>query len=150
MTNETLIGSAHAQVPLEFQEVDELVAQYLALERSMEAFQDKMGRIEHALVSRMREKGATRLPHDTQNIELKYKVTYDQGHLEDLKCVIPEAELDEFYSPAYQETVERPARWNMRLKKRILSYGDKAKMIVARATITAPASLSIKPKETNQ
>ena len=116
----------------------------------MEQLQDTreiLGRVEQEIWRRMEERQATAIPDRTWTCEAKTRNTYPAMSLTPLKEVFDTTDLADCYTPAHQEVVDVPEKWDVRkvvpLARR---YGAQALAIVERAKITERSGLKFDRK----
>lgn len=130
---------------------DMLLHTYAARLANIEQLQAKNGRIEQELMRRMSERQARSIPSEEFICELTVKDTYDQTSYGPLKEIFNEVDLETCYTPAHEETVQVPDRWQtVRVKALARRYGAEAQEVVDRARIPGAPSLSFKTREPAQ
>ena len=125
----------------------ELLETYAETVKWLQETKDYLGRLEQEIWRRMEERQATAIPDRTWTCEAKTRNTYPAMSLAPLKEVFDTTDLADCYTPAHQEVVDVPEKWDVRqvvpLARR---YGAQALAIVERAKVTERAGLQFHRK----
>ena len=125
-----------------------LLSAYAAHLNNIRLSQAESGHIQQELIRRMSERQATSIPSESFICELTVKDTYDQVSFGPLKEILKEVDLATCYTPAHEETVQVPDRWQtVRVKALARRYGAEAQEVVDRARIPGAPSLSFKTRQ---
>jgi hypothetical protein len=109
--------------------------------------QRERGEKEMELTRRLQERGATRLDHPTLEVQLVTpSPTYDWNTLRRLAAVVPPEELAKGFTPAHQEVVMIPDKWNLTKIKPLIKYGNAVVEIINAAMIPGTPRLKITAK----
>jgi hypothetical protein len=125
-----------------------LIADYIRLTNLRHECDDGIGRIEMELTQQMERSGATAIPHDTHNIELKKTFSYDESKLASLRELISPQELEDAgaFIPEHILSSTVPARWNMTKTKPFQRYGAEVRDVINDAAYVRSTKLVIKRK----
>ena len=125
----------------------ELLETYAETVKWLQEIRDYLGQLEQEIWRRMEERQATAIPDRTWTCEAKTRNTYPAMSLTPLKEVFDTTDLADCYTPAHQEVVDVPEKWDVRkvvpLARR---YGAQALAIVERAKITERSGLKFDRK----
>ena len=125
-----------------------LLEQYAQALKRLQDTREYLGRLEQEIWRRMEERQATAIPNDTWVCEAKTRNTYPAASLTPLKEVFNADDLAACYTPAHQEVVDVPEKWNAHkvipLARR---YGAEALTIVEQAKMTERTGLKFHRKD---
>lgn len=108
---------------------------------------DTMGRIEYELQHRMTERGATAILDPFFECKLETPATLDAELLRPLAEHIPPDEWTRGFTEAHQETVDVPARADLRTVKSWAKYGAEVAALIERAKVPGTPRVKITPKK---
>ena len=104
-------------------------------------------RVEMELQKRMRERGATAIPHESLDVRLDAGTpSLDPSIIMMAHEFLPPEIIDEAYTPAHEETVRVADRWDGRKVATWSKYGTEVAAIVKRAKVYGDARLRITEK----
>ena len=111
-----------------------LLSQLDHLRKGIERYQQYAGRIEQEILRRMEERGARAIPDDFFVCEALSTMGYDQMAFTPLKEILVASELLKCLTPAHEETVLVPDKWNTaKVKSAAAKSGAEALAIVDKA-----------------
>jgi len=96
---------------------------------------------------RMLERRATAIDHPTIECKLEHKPTYDYGLLVALKEEVSDEILFTGYTPAHEEIITVPEKWDMRVVKTWRKYGSNIGAILDMAIIFGQPKVVVKEKK---
>ena len=122
---------------------------YAEAQERVELTKATMGRLEQEIQRRIKDRGATGIPDETFECEVKIDYTYDQGLLTPLLEVLNTVELEKCYQPAYTpEPEEVPAKWKVQQLLAVARRrGTEALAIVERARFESGRRLKFERRE---
>lgn len=125
-----------------------LINKHIQLTRIMTTLQERKGRIEMELHQYMETEEAKVILHPTHDIELKESRAYDHSKLAALRELVDPVELEGSgaFTPAHQDTVDVPEKWNMTKVKPFIKYGGEIKATIENSAYVSGVKLSIKEK----
>jgi hypothetical protein len=130
-------------------DIETLIADWIRLTNLMHECNDGIGRIEMEITQTMERDGATAIPHDFFNIELKKTFSYDESKLASLRELISPQELEDAgaYIPEHILSSTVPARWNMTKTKPFGRYGAEVRDVISSAAYVRSTKLVITERE---
>ena len=128
-------------------ESDVLVNKYLDQRTSIQQLGDSQGRIEQELMRRLDTAGATEYPHPTATVKIDLSWDYDPSRLAGLGELVPPDVLATGFTPAHEETVRVPDKWDMRRVLPWKKYGDQVAAVLDKARFLKGRRLVVKEKQ---
>ncbi len=123
-----------------------LLKGYAAFSELVKDAQKAQGKLQQEIFRRLDEDGATFFDDETYDCHVESAAQYDRTKLTRLKEIFNLADFCKAWIPEHDEPV--PAKWNMtQVKKLCAKYGDRAKAILAQATLEPQRSLKFGRKE---
>ena len=124
-----------------------LVHTWVGLDMVIRTSADKRGRIEHELTRRLEADDATVLAHPTHTVAITPgKPTWDYSRLAALRELLPESEIAKAYTPAHEQLISVPERWDGTKLRTLRKFGREVAEAIDRARLEARGRLSIKAK----
>ena len=134
---------------MESQDTKDLIDAWILIDDEHSKDGEIIKRLAFVLQTRMEARGATAEPHETHYVTFEStKNDYDQGGLTPILELIDEAVAiaSGAYTPAYEHTVQVPARWNIPKTKALAKYDAGVKPIVEASKRPNRPQLRITPK----
>ena len=131
------------------EETQDLIDAWILINEEHAKDGEILNRLANVLQTRMEERGATAEPHPTHDVTFESsRNNYDQLSLTPILELIDEstAIAEGAYTPAFQETIERPASWNVRKARALKKYNAGVDAIVEAAKRPDRPKLRITPK----
>lgn len=125
---------------------DVLVLAWAGAQELARSSRDQMDRIAFELQRRMETRGATALPDPYFDVRLETPRSLDPQRLAPLAERIPPEEWARGYTPAHEETVQVPARADLRVVNGWRKYGVEISEAIDAAVVPGPAKITIKPR----
>ena len=126
---------------------NQLLLKWDIVDRTAASFMVWKDRIEFELKRRMEGDGATAIAHPLLTCELKTpSPTYDTGKLRGLAELVPLDVLATGFTPAHEEVVMVPDKWNATKFKTWVKYGDAVTKVISDAAIPGTARVRITRK----
>jgi hypothetical protein len=134
---------------LEGMDMDRLVDDWDDYTNTLASMREMLAMIEMEITKRMRADDATAVPHDDFTVELAGKAEYDYSKLYTVLEYIPRADLIKAgaYTPAHEETVDVPDKFNATKLKPFGKFGADIRDIIQGARWESNVRLRIKPKK---
>lgn len=126
---------------------EDLVNHYAVLQERIVSIRENLQRTERMIIERMEAEGATVLDIPGHDVTLKRTTQYDRTMLYPLAELVPPEALAKAFTPAHEETVHFPDKWDMRKVLALAKYGDAVKALINRASFPGAPSLKIVAKE---
>ena len=106
-------------------------------------------RAEQEAQRRMEATGASEIPHPTLECKLVQAApTYDPSILRQLYELLPREVVDEVMTPAHEEVMVVPERWDARRFKGLAKYGSEVAGVVLKARLpSGPPRLRVAEKK---
>ncbi len=133
-------------------ESEELLDAWIKIDAEHAKDAEMLNKLHFVLSTRMKDRGATALPHPTFDAEYKSrKNTFDHMGFTPILELVPEQTcIDEgAYIAAWDENVgvvHHEASWNTVRAKTLKKYDPEVEAIIKKATTASPATLTITPK----
>lgn len=125
-----------------------LLANYQELTHLVQHYQRHLGLLEYEILQRMVARESIAIPSDIYTCELKTSSTYNHLAFTPLKEILTEGDLNTCLSPAHEETVQVPDKWNTtKVKAMARRYGADAQKIVEQANMPGPNRLKFERRE---
>ena len=143
----TRIETLDLRTPSELND-EELLLDYehqLALQATVT---ERAGRLEWEIRKRTEARGAQAIPSNDFICELKTRNTYDSLAFTPLKEILQESDLNICLTPAHQETVTIPDKWNAtKVKTMARHHGDAVQQVLNQATMHGTPRLVFERRE---
>lgn len=108
----------------------------------------RLGAYEQEIFGRLEERKAQAIPSVAYICEVKVANSYSQPMFTPFKELLNSLDLATCFTPAHQETVDKPDAWNtVKLLALAKRYGAEALAIVERARMPGKATLVFKARE---
>ena len=108
----------------------------------MKAVQSLMGRVEQEVRRRAEERGGTGILDETFECRLVSATSYDKSRFTPLKELLPDRELGKCYTPAHDDVITVPERWDAgQVKAACRRAGGAALACFESAIIPGPSRL---------
>ena len=132
-------------------ESEELVDAWIRIDEEHAKDGEMLNRLHFVLSTRMKDRGATQLPHATHDAVYKSrKNTYDHMGFTPILELIPveTCVADGAYSEAWEEktTIQHEARWDTRKAMALKKYDPAVTEIIEKAKTPSVPTLTITPK----
>lgn len=133
-------------------ESEELLDAWIKIDAEHAKDSEMLNKLHFVLSTRMKDRGATALPHPTHDAEYKSrKNNFDHMGFTPILELVPEQTCiaDGAYIAAWDENVgvvHHEASWNTVKAKTLKKYDPEVTAIIGRATTAAPETLTITPK----
>ncbi len=134
---------------MERKESGYLIDAWIKIEEEHAKDAELLNRLTFVLQKRMEARGATAEPHPTHDVTFESSAnTYDQAALTPILELVEEAVAiaDGAYTAAYEEKVQRPAKWDVRKARALKKYNAGVDAIVEAAKRPNRPQLRITPK----
>ena len=129
---------------------DELLSAWQLQTRHIKHLTEEQGHVEMLLRQRLLERGATEIPHPSLTVKLESRFGgYDLSRIQVLKELLPPDVIAEAYTPAHEETIQVPDKWDGR---KLLGwpkrFGKEVAAVLEAAELPRAVRLVIQPKKT--
>jgi len=134
---------------MQSEETTDLIDAWILINEEHAKDAEILNRLSYVLQARMEARGATAEPHPTHDVTFESsRNNYDQASLTPILELIDEgtAIAEGAYSPAFQETIDRPASWNVRKARALKKFNAGVEAIVDAAKRPNRPELRITPK----
>ncbi len=133
---------------LEGMDTNRLVEDWDDYTKNIASMREMLAMIEMEITKRMRADSATAVAHDDFTVELAGTPKYDESKLYAVLEYIPQADLVKAgaYTPAHEETVQVPEKFNATKLKPFGKFGSDIRDIIQGARWESNVRLRIKPK----
>lgn len=147
---QTTTSGSTTMMPLNYSDWsdDELLVTYDWWQQEQAKASAILGRMEQAIMQRMKDRWATAIPSREFVCQMETKDTYSQPAFTPLKEVFNEADLAVCFTAAHEETVQVPDRWTtVKVKALARRYGAEALAIVETARIPGAPRIKFERKK---
>ena len=127
------------------EKTDAELIEYLADNREfLQTLRDIIGITEMEITGRLENRNATVMRGDNKEVEISSKTEWDKTKLIPLREMFSPDELEGIYTPAREEVVTVPEKWNMARGRRLLKYGSEVSSIMDSARIKGRNKITLK------
>ena len=123
-----------------------LVDRYLELSDEIATLHGQRHRLEMEILARMEADGATEFVTERAVAKVESDWSYDPSRLHRLRELLAPEVLEEGYTPAHEETVQVPERWDGRKMRYWTKYGADVAAILDAARVLKSRRLVVKAK----
>lgn len=126
---------------------EELVIQWAIHREAEHADKERRERVEVELERRMRERGATAILHPFFDVRLETPYSLDAEALRPLAELIPPEEWERGFSEAHEETIQVPAKADLRVVKGWIKFGAAIAERIEQAKVAGLPRLRVTAKK---
>jgi hypothetical protein len=128
-------------------DISELLEERGAIAEALETTRRRLWEIERQIEVELHLKGASRAESDNWEAEFKAPIEWDKESLRPLlEMELPQDKLAKAFTPAHQETVDVPAKWDLRFVKTLAAFSSHAKRVIEAAQYQVQPKLVIRRK----